>query len=130
MIVPTLLILAATTDAPVADCTDPKYQVEMNLCEFQRYERSDTALNAQWAVTSAAMKHRDAESHRGHDTRPGDHETLLEAQRAWLTYRDRHCANEGYLMRGGSAEPMLISGCRANLTDARTAQLKELIEEY
>ena len=53
---------------------------------------------------------------------------LLACQRAWLTYRDAQCLIEGYAARGGSMEPMLLSGCIARLTMARTQALRDLIE--
>ena len=87
-------------------------------------------MNAQWKITVARMKAIDADFDRTQDNRPGYFDTLLAAQRVWLTYRDKHCASEGYTMRGGSAEPMVISGCQIQLTEARTKQLKDLIEEY
>ena len=70
------------------------------------------------------------EGDRKRDTRPGYFDTLLAGQRAWLTYRDQHCRSEGYTMRGGSAEPMVASQCKAKLTRARTEQLKDLMQEY
>jgi uncharacterized protein YecT (DUF1311 family) len=87
-------------------------------------------LNAQWKITAAAMKARDAGSanYRGDDTRAGYFESLLEAQRAWLRYRDAHCRTEGYIARGGSMEPMLVSGCKAHLTRMRTEELKALVD--
>jgi uncharacterized protein YecT (DUF1311 family) len=33
-------------------------------------------------------------------------------------------------MHGGSAEPMVIYGCRARLTKQRTADLEAMSEEY
>jgi uncharacterized protein YecT (DUF1311 family) len=130
MLIATLLALAAAPQASPVNCTNPDTQTDMNLCARREYERADAALNAQWALTAAGMKEQDRDFDRSYDTRPGYFDTLLAAQRAWLTYRDRHCDSDGYRMRGGSAESMLISGCRAQLTEARTAQLKALIEEY
>ncbi|MEM9310349.1 MAG: lysozyme inhibitor LprI family protein, partial [Pseudomonadota bacterium] len=63
-----------------------------------------------------------------HDTRPGWFASLLEAQRAWITYRDAHCRVDGYTARGGSLEPLLVSTCKTALTKARTNQLKELAQ--
>ncbi|WP_081940360.1 lysozyme inhibitor LprI family protein [Sphingopyxis sp. LC81] len=45
-----------------------------------------------------------------------------------LVYRDKHCMREGYIMRGGSAEPYVYNTCRSRLTKARTAELKVLAE--
>jgi uncharacterized protein YecT (DUF1311 family) len=100
----------------------------MNFCAAQEYHRADDAMNAQWKVTSAEMKRRDAEWDEPRDDRPGHFSSLLEAQRAWLKYRDAHCRGEGYLFRGGSMEPFMHATCMASLTEDRTSQLKTLIE--
>ncbi|WP_447953086.1 lysozyme inhibitor LprI family protein [Sphingopyxis chilensis] len=130
MIVATLFALAAAAQDPEVDCDNAMAQFELNACAYKEFERADAAMNAQWKLTSAHMKKVDADVDRTQDNRPGYFDTLLAAQRAWLTYREQHCASEGYTMRGGSAEPMVISGCQAQLTEARTKQLKDLIEEY
>lgn len=130
MIFASLLLLSAAAADSGIDCENAMAQPELNACAYQEYERADAALNAQWKRTVATMKERDRSLDRSYDKRPGFYDTLLAAQRAWLTYRDQHCASEGYSMRGGSAESMVISGCKTRLTEARTAQLKALIEEY
>ncbi|WP_428628970.1 lysozyme inhibitor LprI family protein [Sphingopyxis sp.] len=130
MILTSLLMLVAAAQDPAVDCENAMAQPDLNACAYQEYERADAALNAQWKLTAAAMKAQDKGFDRSYDKRPGYYETLLAAQRAWLTYRDRQCDAEGYTMRGGSAEPMVISGCLATLTEARTAELKALIAEY
>lgn len=130
MILATLLLFAAPAAEPAIDCDNAMAQSELNACAYQEYERADAALNAQWKLTVAHMKKVDADFDRSYDTRPGYYDTLLAAQRAWLTYREQHCTSEGYTMRGGSAEPMVFSGCMRQLTEARTKELKDLIEEY
>lgn len=130
MILASMLLLSAMAAEPAVDCDNAMAQFELNACAYKDFQRADAAMNAQWKLTSAHMKESDADFDRTQDNRPGYFDTLLAAQRAWLTYRDQHCASEGYTMRGGSAEPMVISGCQTQLTNARTAELKSLIEEY
>ena len=130
MIIASLLLLYAMAADPEVDCENAMAQPDLNACAYQEYERADAALNTQWKLTAAVMKEQDRGLDRTYDTRPGYYDTLLAAQRAWLTYRDRQCEAQGYTMRGGSAEPMVISGCMTTLTQARTKDLKALIEEY
>ena len=130
MILAAFLAMAAAAQEPEVDCDKAMAQFELNACAYKEYERADAAMNAQWKITSAWMKEQDREFDRSYDKRPGYFDSLLAAQRAWLTYRDQHCVSEGYTMRGGSAEPMVINGCKTQLTDARTGQLKDLIQEY
>lgn len=123
-----LLLLAQTPDI---DCEEPMTQMAMNHCAFEDFKKADRALNAQWTLTSAAMKERDkGDAPLDWDDRPGHFDTLLEAQRAWLKYRDTHCRSEGYIARGGSLEPLLVSSCKAHLTRLRTADLEELAKTY
>lgn len=126
------LASAEQDGGPKWNCDDPLYQQEMNYCALQDYKAADAELNAQWKITAAAMKARDAEfaANGGseYDTREGYFEALLEAQRGWLRYRDAHCLLDGYTARGGSMEPLLNSSCKASLTRLRTDELKALIE--
>jgi uncharacterized protein YecT (DUF1311 family) len=92
-------------------------QQGMNRCAAEAYERADKALNAQWAKVMAAYKdEKDAEK------------LLLDAQRAWLKYRDAHCQADAYENLGGSIWPMINSGCMADLTRQRTQELREMLE--
>jgi uncharacterized protein YecT (DUF1311 family) len=129
MMLMSLMLLAAAAQEPAVDCENPQYQVEMNFCAGRDFDAADAELNAQWKVTVAALKARDKTIDRSYDSQPTHYDTLLAAQRAWLTYRDQHCLSESFAARGGSMAPMLHSGCMARLTKARTAELKELAGE-
>lgn len=132
---PILLVLHPASQLappdPEWNCDDPQVQQEMNWCAGRDFAIADTALNDQWRETSAKMKARDAsleDNPYTRDTRPGWYASLLEAQRAWLTYRDAHCRVDGYAMRGGSAEALLVATCKTALTNVRTEQLRQLAQ--
>ncbi|MCB2046948.1 MAG: DUF1311 domain-containing protein [Novosphingobium sp.] len=101
----------------------------MNYCAAQDFHKADAALNRQWTATADEMKRRDVRDGKPTDNRPGNFDTLLAGQRAWLKFRDAQCDLEGYLFRGGSMEPLLVATCRTGLTEARTKQLQDLIEQ-
>lgn len=133
MIAALLLVLASPADdLPSCDeeAAERGVQQEMNICAHREYLIADAALNEQWKLTSAHMRELDANFESSWDERPGYFETLLEAQRAWLTYRDAHCRSEGYGARGGSLEPLLVATCKRALTEERTQQLRSLAETY
>lgn len=115
-----------TASKPAGYCAEARTQAEMNACAAQDYALADAALNAQWAITSETMKETDRAVGAPTDGRPSYFDALLDAQRAWLTFRDSHCRVEGFNWRGGSAEPMSVSICMAMTTRARTDQLREL----
>lgn len=116
---------------PDWNCEEPIQQQEMNWCADRDYAIADSAMNAQWRETSARMKARDAdfaEYQPDGDGRPGFFDSLLEAQRAWLKFRDAHCRLDGYSARGGSLEPLLVSTCKTGLTNRRTRDLELLAD--
>lgn len=122
-----LLPILAAGAASGLDCENAITQLDMNRCAGIEYQQADDALNAQWKATAQIMKRRDAEFGKAFDEgREGYFQTLLDSQRAWLQYRDKHCANEGYLFRGGSMEPLMVSTCKTRLTRLRTEELREL----
>ena len=127
LLLPILLTGIQPAEEPPLDCENAVNQHDINRCAYADFLAADDELNAQWKVTAEAMKQWDADSAED-DGRPGYFDTLLAAQRAWLDYRDKHCASEGYLFRGGSGEPMMIYGCQAALTRERTGQLRALVE--
>lgn len=134
-----LLLLLSSPETPeLPDCDqeamDAGVQSAMNICAAREFAAADARLNTQWSLTRTEMKRRDKNWDEGTspewDDRPGYFATLLEAQRAWIKYRDAHCRVDGYTARGGSLEPLLVSTCKTALTKARTAQLRDLALEY
>jgi uncharacterized protein YecT (DUF1311 family) len=118
--------LASLQPMTEAECENAMSQMEMNACATQRFERADAELNQLYRQQIAAARASDRSPDSGRsegDDRPGDEETLREAQRAWVAFRDAHCRGEGYAERGGSMEPMVYEDCRARLTRERIAQL-------
>ena len=105
------------------DCANAMSQVEMTYCAEQDWNAADAELNTAYAATKDLMKQIDA-------ALPADQQgavtSLRDAQRAWIAFRDSACAAEGYTMRGGTGESMVIYSCRARLTQARTADLQAL----
>ncbi|WP_342454655.1 lysozyme inhibitor LprI family protein [Sphingomonas sp. H160509] len=101
-------------------------QATMNRSAGTSYAQADATMTAQWNRTYAYMKRRDAQDgSRGGGF--GYAAALLESQRAWLKFRDTQCVIEGGQYAGGSAQGMTIAGCRTDLTQARTKQLKTMI---
>ncbi|MEL7524719.1 MAG: lysozyme inhibitor LprI family protein [Pseudomonadota bacterium] len=121
-------LTAALTGMPAVaqtsvDCRNPVSQVEMTYCAEQDWLEADAALNTVYGRAMAKMRETDGYLP---DDLKGAADTLRDAQRAWIPYRDKACAAYGYLARGGSLEPQLIYSCRADLTRARVSELEEL----
>ncbi len=109
------------------DCRDPQTQVEMNRCAAEEFIEADVELNAAWGEFLHYAREIDAAEPPHGDERPGAETRMRRGQRAWVTFRDQHCAVAGYEARGGSMESMLYDSCRAALTRERSRQLRQLI---
>ncbi|MCL6707263.1 lysozyme inhibitor LprI family protein [Pseudomonas sp. R2.Fl] len=120
---------ASGEDEPKVDCENAQTQTDMNICAGLDYEEADKALNAQWPLTRKAMVEWDKQLGDA-QTEPGAEKALLKAQRAWLDYRDGQCEAQGFSVRGGSMEPLVVSSCLAELTRKRTEELKAMADGF
>lgn len=111
------------------DCQNAVTQQDMNICAGLDHEEADVALNTVYGEVVAAMRATDTELKETSPDLAGAEAALKKAQRAWIGYRDAHCETAGFQARGGSMEPMLVSGCMAELTRQRTTELKALLGE-
>jgi uncharacterized protein YecT (DUF1311 family) len=121
LILPLLLqsgVMPEEPPVPEWNCDEPLYQQEMNWCAGQAYFAADAELNAQWKITVAHMKTRDAEfaadGSGEYDKRQSYFQNLLEAQRGWLRYRDGQCALEGYVRHFWSIRAAMRCVCQRN----------------
>jgi uncharacterized protein YecT (DUF1311 family) len=109
------------------DCNNAMTQMEMTHCAGVDWQEADTELNVAYRSAMTAM--RETDSYLPENLK-GAADTLREAQRAWIPYRDKACEAYGFLARGGTLEPMLVLSCRADLTRQRTAELNELSKGF
>lgn len=112
--------IASPALAQDIDCETAMAQQELNACAEQDWEAADADLNDAYKRAMAEMKDMDANMP---EDLQGAADALRDAQRAWITYRDANCLHAGFPMRGGSAEPLLVYGCMAQMTEDRTAEL-------
>jgi uncharacterized protein YecT (DUF1311 family) len=110
---------AATTDPIEGACYDRDHsQKAMNMCAGEAFQRADAELNRVW---------REIQDHFSDDA--DMKKLLLEGQRGWLKYKEAQCELTAYDSRGGSMWPMVISGCRADMTRRRVQELKDMLGE-
>ena len=115
-----LLALPLSVRAQEVDCANAQVQIEMTFCAEKDFNTADEDLNAAYQAAVATLKEIDAAQEEGQRNAVS---YLKDAQRAWIKFRDANCAAEGYLMHGGSAEPMVVYGCMARVTWARSNDL-------
>src|SRR6185503_17878758 len=98
------------------DCEGRETQADMNVCSYRDYLRADIELNRTWdAVTKRVGKN--ARVFR----------TLLDGQRAWLTYRDKQCEVWAKWYEGGTIAALMVNTCLTDITKFRTKELSQLL---
>lgn len=121
------LCLSLPVAAQDIDCQNAVTQTEMSQCAYDDWEVADGELNVAYKRAMQLLQDWDADLP---EAEKGGAEALQKAQRAWIIFRDKACEAEGYAMKGGSAEPLLVYGCMRQLTEDRTSQLNGLVDTY
>lgn len=119
-----LLLSACGGGAVVAPLTQPavdslqnaclsqaQTRAEILSCHQRAYRQADQTLNQ---VYRAVRKRLDKPART----------QLLNAQRAWLTYRDNNCAAESHLSNRSERSEALYQRCLTRMTEVRTAELR------
>jgi uncharacterized protein YecT (DUF1311 family) len=96
-------------------CPEARTQADLNVCADSKYTKADAELNRVYQELMRASGGRD--------------QKLKSAQLAWLKFRDAQCDYEASFNEGGSMQPMTYSFCLADVTTARTKQLRESLKE-
>ncbi|OIQ35357.1 MAG: urease [Roseobacter sp. MedPE-SWchi] len=109
----------------LAACSDPQTTHEMRHCAAQEYDQADADLNAAYKAAQRSMRALD--QHLPEDLK-GASAALVQAQRAWIPFRDAACRAEGFQFRGGTLEPLMVLTCKTHLTRQRSDQLLQLVE--
>ncbi|GGD92993.1 hypothetical protein GCM10011390_09660 [Aureimonas endophytica] len=112
------LLVAASGGAPAAEaaCGAKATQSDLDACAGAELKRADADLNARYAELVARL---------GDDQKVKT--KLVAAQRAWIGFRDAECALRAAGVEGGSAQPMVVADCRAELTRKRADDLARLL---
>lgn len=122
-----LALTGLTLPASAQDCSGAQTQVELNQCAYSAWQTADAELNAVYKRVMAVLKEQDGQLYVG---LRGGPEALRDAQRAWITFRDKTCEAEGFAMRGGTAEPMVVGFCLARITRERISHLYGMLQVY
>jgi len=118
---------ALAQDSGPLDCANAVTQADLNQCTYEEYEKADRELNTVYQQALKSQAEIDREAAEIGPGYVGAVKALRKAQRAWIDYRDGHCEGVGYEAVGGSMQPMLINGCMASMTVARTKELRDLM---
>ncbi len=113
-----------------ANCMDAEADgqttVGMMFCTLAEYEAWDDLLNRDYGPLMDAMRQTDAEEEVHFPEFANRAETLRDAQRAWIPYRDGQCALEYALWGAGSMRQIAGASCLLDTTAERTIYLRFL----
>ncbi len=113
-LVPMLLVsLLLTGTALAQECNDSSNQMELNQCAARAFEAADRELNADFRDIQRRLG-KDADTKR----------LLVDAQRAWILFRDAECTFQTSAAAQGTIFPLVYANCKADLTSDRIKQLK------
>jgi uncharacterized protein YecT (DUF1311 family) len=91
------------------DCANAQDQSTMNACAGKAFDEADKRLNDAYKQIEGRLKD-DAAAKK----------LSVEAQRAWVAFRDAECAFQGGPpATAGSVYPMVVAACQAALTNDR-----------
>ena len=121
-----ILVWSLAASAQQVNCNNPQTQTEMNICAGEALRAADGDLNTDYRMARDEMRRMD--SYLEGDMK-GAAKALLTAQRAWIKYRDAACDAEGFTVRGGTMESMIIATCQERLTRQRSEDLRRVFEQ-
>ena len=125
VLLPCLCLLAGSSSASAQKkkgqatkdpCPGAYTQYDMNACAHREFQAADAALNRAYDQLSSRLDE-------------GRRAKLKEAELAWLKYRDGNCEFVSSEYEGGTMRPMAHSFCLADVTRARTTELKRQLKE-
>jgi uncharacterized protein YecT (DUF1311 family) len=122
-----LSILAASA---VANCSNYDTTMDINQCLQREQAAAEVVLTASYKRALASAAQTDARTDWKRDNRPKTRDALVQAQRAWIVFRDAHCLSMSFTMRGGSGEGTAAGACKLALTEDRIGQLQEIAADY
>jgi uncharacterized protein YecT (DUF1311 family) len=99
------------------NCQAAQTQMEMNRCADQAAQVADGELN--WVYRRVRSKYRGSRLEQ----------QLIDAQLAWIRFRDLTCAFDRNRFAGGSIAPMIYSQCLERTTRQQTEELKKYLKE-
>ena len=106
------LLLASMATARADTCDQAMSQRDMDVCAQKDFDNNDAALNATYKKVLARLK--DVEPTR---------KLFVDAQKAWLGFRDAECGFSSSDSIGGTMHGMVDVNCKARLTKDRTKTL-------
>lgn len=90
--------------------------LEMKKCATDQYAVADKKLNQNYQTLIAQLS-------------PERKQRLIEAQRAWISFRDKTCRFESSEVLGGSAESLFLTTCLTKVTQQRVQDFQNYLAQ-
>lgn len=121
------ILMALAFCGPVSaqnlSCDEAETQVDLTLCAKADWQIADADLNDAYGAAMDFARGIDADLSASQRGAAG---ALKAAQRLWIQFRDATCEAEGFAVRGGSMEPMVVYSCMARVSQTRADELREM----
>jgi uncharacterized protein YecT (DUF1311 family) len=118
VIIPAINIPSALAQSNIK-CKEDGSMAEMKKCADEKYVTADEQLNQAYEKLMVRVK----------DQVTGK-EYLTQAQRAWITFRDKSCSFESTPYAGGSIEGLIYTKCLTRMTETRTKELTNYVNNW
>lgn len=100
-------------------CKEDGTMVEMKKCADEKYITADEQLNQIYEKLMARVKDQTVAK-----------EHLTQAQRAWITLRDKSCSFESSPYAGGTIEGLIYTKCLTRITETRIKELTNYLTNW
>ena len=121
-----LVIFLLSSNALALDCNKAISTPEINACAKQEQEKVEAELNAVYKEVMKSLSEPDTEYEKPSEVKAA----LIEAQRAWIKFREADC-NAVYIQnQGGTIRTVMYISCMQQRAKQRIKELRNFIEAY
>jgi uncharacterized protein YecT (DUF1311 family) len=121
------LLLAISGVVHADDCKDANNTVQMNECMAKQAKAADAKLNDTYRQVLASFKGADDPASQSYPA--STRAALIDAQRAWVRYRDADCKAVYNQWKGGTIRDVMQLGCMKDRTERRTNELEGFLQK-
>ncbi|WP_426702961.1 lysozyme inhibitor LprI family protein [Rhodanobacter sp. Col0626] len=121
------LLLAMNAPVLAANCDSANNTVQMNACMADEVKAADLTLNHTYQRVLATLNGADSDQQQSYPA--STKAALIEAERAWVKYRDADCKAVYNHWKGGTIRTSMELGCRQERAEQRTRQLEAFLEK-
>jgi len=108
--------ISQVAQAQEVNCDNPSSTYEINECAGRAYKEADRKLNEVYRQLRSLVK-------------GAERQELVNAQQSWISFRDKNCGFATYRSRGGTGYSGFLSDCLTRVTDQRTTELQQYIQD-